>query len=139
MARTHGTLSCYKAGCHCTACRARKAVIGQEQKRRYRAAGQADPTVIPHGTVGGYTNYRCRCEPCVDAYRFSRRVGTALVEEDLVKHRARWTAREKAAVMAKLPTGAYVIPLTEAMIEFRRTKMAIQRFRRVEEARRARV
>ena len=23
-----------------------------------------DPTHIPHGTLGGYTNHRCRCTPC---------------------------------------------------------------------------
>jgi len=36
----------------------------------------ADPTLIPHGTANGAQNYDCRCEPCVEARRAARRVGT---------------------------------------------------------------
>lgn len=25
--------------------------------------------MIPHGTAGGYTNHRCRCEACTKAWR----------------------------------------------------------------------
>lgn len=33
----------------------------------------ADPRVIPHGTLGGYTNHRCRCTPCRQANTEYRR------------------------------------------------------------------
>lgn len=36
----------------------------------------ADPRLVPHGTLGGYTNHRCRCTPCRRAnteYRRRRR------------------------------------------------------------------
>ena len=35
--------------------------------------GLADPQQIPHGTLGGYTNHRCRCKPCRQANTEYRR------------------------------------------------------------------
>ena len=36
-------------------------------------SGLADPRVIPHGTLGGYTNHRCHCGPCRQANTEFRR------------------------------------------------------------------
>jgi len=26
------------------------------------------PELIPHGTIGGYTNWGCKCDRCLDAW-----------------------------------------------------------------------
>lgn len=46
------------------------------------ARGRANPELIPHGTLSGYTNWKCRCYPCRDAqlerqraYRREREIG----------------------------------------------------------------
>ena len=36
-------------------------------------SGLADPRLVPHGTLGGYTNHRCRCTPCRKANTEYRR------------------------------------------------------------------
>lgn len=36
-------------------------------------SGLADPRRVPHGTLGGYTNHRCRCVPCRKANTAYRR------------------------------------------------------------------
>ncbi len=38
-----------------------------ERRAERRAAFAADPTDPRHGTHNGYTNLRCRCEPCREA------------------------------------------------------------------------
>lgn len=38
-----------------------------EARRKYRSSMREH--VIPHATVTGYTNYDCRCDPCMYAYR----------------------------------------------------------------------
>lgn len=63
--KTHGTPSCYNAGCRCDDCRK----TNRERSRRQRAA--RNPADAPHGTAGGYTNYGCRCEPCRRAHAAS--------------------------------------------------------------------
>lgn len=35
--------------------------------------GLADPRLVPHGTLGGYTNHRCHCGPCRQANTEYRR------------------------------------------------------------------
>lgn len=35
--------------------------------------GLVDPRLVPHGTLGGYTNHRCRCTPCRHANTEYRR------------------------------------------------------------------
>lgn len=40
-------------------------------------SGLADPRLIPHGTLGGYTNHRCRCTPCRQANTEYRRLKRA--------------------------------------------------------------
>lgn len=37
------------------------------------ARGKADPSLIPHGTSGGATNWGCSCSPCRDALNAIRR------------------------------------------------------------------
>lgn len=36
-------------------------------------SGLTDPRMVPHGTLGGYTNHRCRCTPCRQANTEYRR------------------------------------------------------------------
>ena len=62
---THGRASSYKSGCRCSRCRA----AHEKWQRRYR---KSDATPIPHGTVTGYANRKCRCVPCTEAARFAQ-------------------------------------------------------------------
>lgn len=55
----HGTTGRYQAGCSCDDCRA----ANREKTRRLRGKPP-----LTHG-VSGYTNYRCRCEVCTEAWR----------------------------------------------------------------------
>lgn len=52
----HGTLSKYKAGCSCDACRA----ANRENTRQLKGK------VPPHHGCSGYKNYGCRCQTCRD-------------------------------------------------------------------------
>jgi hypothetical protein len=54
----HGTYSRARTGCPCGPCRAAE----NEYKRAWKATKQAEDA--PHGTLGGYTNYGCRCAAC---------------------------------------------------------------------------
>jgi len=62
----HGTAGRYKDGCRCGECRADAARRVREW--RQDIAGRVPPETV-HGTLGGYTAWRCRCEPCKDAKR----------------------------------------------------------------------
>lgn len=66
-ASAHGTDTRYDYGCRCEQCtkahRARCAAVTVAMKER----GQRDPSLIPHGTRGGYINWGCRCERCTEA------------------------------------------------------------------------
>lgn len=44
----------------------------------FRGGGAlADPRSIPHGTMGGYSNHKCRCGDCRGAYASYRRTKRA--------------------------------------------------------------
>ena len=62
----HGTSARYDRGCRCDACRADAARRVREW--RHDIAGRTPPDTV-HGTINGYNNWRCRCEPCKDARR----------------------------------------------------------------------
>lgn len=47
--------------CKCSPCKERKA----RNRAARKAARKADPSLINHGTVSAYTEYRCRCEKCL--------------------------------------------------------------------------
>ncbi|MER7213556.1 WhiB family transcriptional regulator [Streptosporangium sp. NPDC000239] len=47
--------------CKCVRCRERKA----RNRRARKAARLADPSLIAHGTVSGYSEYNCRCALCL--------------------------------------------------------------------------
>lgn len=64
----------YNRGCRCEGC--------AEVKRSYMRALFADLATrprseVPHGTVGGYTNWKCRCEPCSVAHSRKLKAGKA--------------------------------------------------------------
>lgn len=54
----------YNKGCRCEECK----TLHRERCRRIKedlvARGAADPDLIPHGTIGGYSNWECRCPDC---------------------------------------------------------------------------
>lgn len=66
--RTHGLRSTYADGCRCTQCRAAATAYAADARAERRARGERDPSLIPHGTYGGYNNWLCRCQPCTDAH-----------------------------------------------------------------------
>jgi hypothetical protein len=69
-AREHGLVPTYKAGCHCTACRAAVVTYMHELRRRYAAARVLiDGRLVAveageHGKRTTYDNHLCRCLPC---------------------------------------------------------------------------
>lgn len=52
---------------------ARKALRRREQKAARIERARRDPSIVPHGTSGGATNYGCSCQPCRDALNAVRR------------------------------------------------------------------
>lgn len=70
----HGASTTQSARCRtqngtaCPTCRAADATRARDARARRAEAGlpEDDPR---HGTVGGYTNHGCRCEPCTAAAR----------------------------------------------------------------------
>jgi hypothetical protein len=62
--RRHPSVSAYHKGCRCEDCTR----INRERNLAIRAALAARPRdEVPHGTYGGYCNWRCRCEACTAA------------------------------------------------------------------------
>lgn len=57
----HGTSARYARGCRCSECRAEAARRVREW--RHDVAGRTPPDTV-HGTIHGYSNWRCRCELC---------------------------------------------------------------------------
>lgn len=66
----HGRVTLYGQGCRCAVCteaqRIYRAVFQQGQRLARTRAG-AIPETVKHGTGSTYTNWGCRCEPCVAA------------------------------------------------------------------------
>ena len=44
--------------------------------------------VIPHGTHGGYTNHRCRCDDCREAHRVGHAASVARMRQRLASGEA---------------------------------------------------
>jgi hypothetical protein len=54
-------------GCRCKTCKAANTARGNAQRRARTARGVKDPTLVPHGTPGGYSNWGCHCDECTKA------------------------------------------------------------------------
>lgn len=66
MARTHGLQSTYNQGCRCRKCMDGHAVMharANERRARELAEGLV---VLVHGTASTYSNWKCRCDECVE-------------------------------------------------------------------------
>jgi 5-methylcytosine-specific restriction endonuclease McrA len=61
----HGRRVTYLCGCRCDDCRLVNAAYNMQRKAKLRAKVAS----VPHGTVDGYSNYRCRCHRCTAAKR----------------------------------------------------------------------
>jgi hypothetical protein len=55
------------------------ALTDAEYRAKRVERARQDPSIIPHGTLGGYSNYSCRCDECQDVRR-SYRMGVSLAE-----------------------------------------------------------
>lgn len=60
----HGTVARYSRGCHCEQCRA------ANRRKTSSYLGKEPPN---HGTNSGYSNYQCKCQPCLEAGRAYQR------------------------------------------------------------------
>jgi hypothetical protein len=87
MTDEHGTAQAYRKGCRCVQC-----IAGNTARaRQYRAQCAARPREeVPHGTIGGYVNWSCRCTLCRIANADSNR-----------------RLRERLAVRTDVPHGTY--------------------------------
>jgi hypothetical protein len=65
--RVHPGPSAYNRGCRCEECVELHKLRMRRVLDEMAARGRADPSLIPHGTRGGYNNWSCRCDPCTDA------------------------------------------------------------------------
>jgi hypothetical protein len=61
---THGLASTYTKGCRCPRCREAHRRRHKRLRDERAARARADASVVPHGTVGGYSNWDCRCDRC---------------------------------------------------------------------------
>lgn len=88
----HGKTAGYVAGCRCLACKQ----ANKDYRVAQKARGLPDPADSRHGTVGGFTNYHCRCDPCRDAMREwdnTRRRPSR--KEDVRESHRKWYARNR--------------------------------------------
>lgn len=77
---THGSVG-YSRGCRCETCRSARAQAVRNQRaaaaaRRIAAEAAGRVYVAPritHGTISGYKNSSCRCEPCCQAKKNLKR------------------------------------------------------------------
>lgn len=67
----HGTTSGYRYGCRQPCCRTAIAAYMRDRKqiRLQLIADGYDLADLAHGEYVTYVNWRCRCVPCVEAYR----------------------------------------------------------------------
>lgn len=63
MAKTHGRISTFNRGCRCKAC-----IDVYRTTTGHKPFKKAE-----HGTIGMYSNHKCRCEACREANRVYRR------------------------------------------------------------------
>ncbi len=67
LTKEHGKPGTYNRKCRCLECTdAHRAYHAEASQRRALRAAVGDPAV-PHGTVGGYKNWGCRCALCTAA------------------------------------------------------------------------
>lgn len=69
----HGNTAGYVRGCRCDACRDAMRSYMQDWRTTITARVAAGELTIPHGTLGGYNNYACRCKECRNAARLHQR------------------------------------------------------------------
>lgn len=57
----HGTANRYHQGCRCLLCK-----VANTERHREMTARRAEREIPErvHGTLSGYSNYRCRCPEC---------------------------------------------------------------------------
>jgi hypothetical protein len=63
-ARVHPSANAYNKGCRCDECRELHKLACRRRFDEMEARGRADPSLIPHGTKSGYSNWGCRCDEC---------------------------------------------------------------------------
>lgn len=63
--RRHGTNISYRRGCRCALCR--QANTEYVRRWRQKIGGSLPADSDKHGTVNGYSNWGCRCNPCTIA------------------------------------------------------------------------
>lgn len=63
----HPGPSAYNKGCRCPADVELNRLRGIQTRNDLRKRGAENPSLIPHGTAGGYSNWGCRCIPCTAA------------------------------------------------------------------------
>lgn len=69
---THGVNGYNWRKCRCAICRAANAERALEYRKR-RLANGGIPAKTAHGKASTYSNWRCRCEPCKEAWRVHMR------------------------------------------------------------------
>lgn len=65
MSATHGIPATYWRGCRCDACRKAASAYSAERRAKQAPLAADDPR---HGTANGYSNLKCRCERCTNAW-----------------------------------------------------------------------
>lgn len=63
----HGAQRAKVLGCHCDRCREDVARRNRADRESRRLRLLADPTLAVHGRASTYTNWVCRCVPCIEA------------------------------------------------------------------------
>lgn len=94
----HGTTAAYQRSCRCVDCRAANAEYARARKTRLA------PADCPHGTLNGYSQYRCRCDPCVTAKRLETRDYYVRNQSDFLdryNHRQTLKKRDRRRVTAE--------------------------------------
>lgn len=71
VAHEHGSVGRYQWGCRCHICKMNMRFL----QRVYTIKRAANVPERMHGTNNGYSNYRCHCEPCLEAGKLYQREG----------------------------------------------------------------
>lgn len=91
----HGTFLSYQRGCTCQPCRDKNAEVAREAKKKRIEKGVPDSL---HGTPTAYTNWDCRCQPCIEAGAAMNAASTFTPGPKERSH-ATWTPEEDAMVI----------------------------------------